>query len=164
MCHGGPVSWKLKQQHSVADSTCEAEFRAIAKCGRHGEWLRYVSDNFGSPCTHPTLLCEDNAAAKKWTELPAGFEKKKHLRHDVFQIRESVAEFRLFDVALVPTNQQLADILTKALTPVLHWASVAKLYNLNATNIPCFGSDQRASALAASVHLINKLWQGSSTT
>ena len=47
-------------QHSVADSTTEAEFRSIAKCGRHDEWLRELLKDFDDPCEHPTDRDQNN--------------------------------------------------------------------------------------------------------
>ena len=65
MYNSGPISWCSKMQHSVADSTAEAEFCGIAKCGWHGEWLHELLKDFDGPCQHPTPLNEDNEACAK---------------------------------------------------------------------------------------------------
>jgi transposase len=124
---GGPVSWRSKLQSSVSDSTTEAEYRAIAKCGRHGEWLRALLADFGRACVHPTLLHEDNEACAKWCQNPVDYQRQKHIRRDVHSIRESVQEFRHFDIAVVKTGDQWSDCLTKPLNAVLHRMAVTNL-------------------------------------
>ena len=130
MYNGGPISWRSKMQHSVADSTAEAEFRSIAKCGRHGEWLRELLKDFDGPCEHPTPLNEDNEACAKWCRNPCDYQKQKHIHRDVLSIRESVQEFRHFDIVVVKTDKQLGDCLTKALPPQLHRAAVKTIFKI----------------------------------
>ena len=130
MYNGGPISWRSKMQHSVADSTAEAEFRSIAKCGRHGEWLHELLKDFDGPCEHPTPLNEDNEACAKWCRNPCDYQKQKHIHRDVLSIRESVHEFRHFDIVVVKTDKQLGDCLTKALPPQLHRAAVKTIFKI----------------------------------
>ena len=61
------------------------------------------------------------------------------------------AEVRLFGVALVRTDRQLAGILTKVLAPALHQQAAHMIYNLNATDFKCFDAGVRRSAAAALV-------------
>jgi hypothetical protein len=130
MFAGGPISWRSKIQHSVADSTAESEFRAIAKCGRHGEWLRDLFSDFDEKCLYPTPLHEDNEACAKWCRNPCDYQKQKHIHRDCLSIRESVQEFRHFDIVVVKTAAQISDCLTKALPPQLHRAAVKAIFKI----------------------------------
>ena len=40
---GDPVSWKTKKQSSVALSTAEAEFTALASSAQEAVWMRQLS-------------------------------------------------------------------------------------------------------------------------
>lgn len=37
---GGPISWSSKRQDLVTQSTCEAEYVAVAEAGKEAVWLR----------------------------------------------------------------------------------------------------------------------------
>ena len=80
--------------------------------------------------TYPTPLHEDNEACAKWCRNPCDYQKQKHIHWDCLSIRESVQEFRHFDIVVVKTAAQISDCLTKALPPQLHRAAVKTIFKI----------------------------------
>ena len=69
----------------------------------------------------PTVIFEDNRGAKKWAEDPSHHSKTKHIETAVLSIRDELIRFKNLTTQYVPTAQQIADVLTKNLTPKQHW-------------------------------------------
>ena len=60
---GGPVSWRSKKQSSVALSTAEAEYVALASSAQEAMWIRQLTTELGSAPTEATTIFEDNQSA-----------------------------------------------------------------------------------------------------
>jgi len=108
------VTWSSQKQKVVALSTCEAEY--VAACGGacQGVWLsRLIAELMGRDVQKFRLLV-DNKSAIELSKNPVFHEKSKHIDTRFHYIRECVSNGQL-DVEYVRTENQLADILTKAL-------------------------------------------------
>ncbi|KAK0605807.1 hypothetical protein LWI29_030936 [Acer saccharum] len=109
-----PVSWSSKKQHTVARSSTEAEFRAIASAAAELNWLGHLLSELRIPAsTSPVIYC-DNAGATYVCANPIFHSRMKHIAIDFYFVRDQVARKQL-RVAHVHTNDQLADSLTKPL-------------------------------------------------
>ena len=64
-----------------------------------------------------TILMEDNQGCIALAHNPVHHSRSKHIDLRAHFIREKVAE-KVVDLHYVPTDKQLADILTKPLGPV----------------------------------------------
>jgi hypothetical protein len=113
----GAISWVSKLQTVVADSTAEAEYVSAARATKEAMWLRKVVAACGFPPAGPTILHEDNQACIKIAKNPEQFNRTKHIAIKYHLTRLHV---RRGDIALVyvPTNEQAADMFTKALPRV----------------------------------------------
>lgn len=113
MLGGGVISWRCRQQKSVATSTTESEFVAASNCADEVLWIRRILEYF-APQTGPTPLFEDNRACRMLSENPVRNERTKHIDYRVHSLRERVRDgvVTLIDC---PTKDMLADALTKAL-------------------------------------------------
>jgi len=111
---GCPVVWWSRLQKSVAASTAEAEYFAAALASREGVFIRDFLESIGFPVTKPTPLYLDSKAALDLTADPVAFRKTKHILRHAYELRDRVLR-RVFAPEFVPTDDQLADILTKAL-------------------------------------------------
>ena len=60
---GGPVSWKSKKQSSVALSTAEAEYMALASSAQEAVWMRQLSSEIGIGYIKPVIIYEDTQSA-----------------------------------------------------------------------------------------------------
>jgi hypothetical protein len=111
---GNPVTWQTAKQRVVALSSCEAEYIAAAAAACQGVWLaRLLTDMIGTESGAPELLV-DNQSAIALSKNPVFHERSKHIDVRYHYIRECVDEGRII-IVYTATEEQLADILTKAL-------------------------------------------------
>ncbi|KAH9671391.1 retrovirus-related pol polyprotein from transposon RE1 [Citrus sinensis] len=110
---GNLISWSSKKQKSVARSSTEAEFRAIAATVFELCWLRHLFSELGIQTPMPKLLC-DNLGATHVCTNPRYHSRMKHVEIDFYFVRDKIAQ-GLLSVAHVPSEHQLADTLTKPL-------------------------------------------------
>jgi hypothetical protein len=112
--NGGAISWKCRQQKSVATSTSEAEYVAASRASDDIMFLRRVLEEAGVKQTTPTPLYEDNRSCRMMSENPVANDRSKHIDYRVHALRERVKEgiVRLIDCA---SADMLADVLTKNL-------------------------------------------------
>lgn len=111
---GAAVVWLSCKQPSVSLSSSEAEFVAAGDVGREIMWLRPFLAELDCPQEEPTPLRIDNQTAIAMTTDQSQFNKRRHIRIKHHYIRELAAEGFLAP-RWVPTQDQLADILTKPL-------------------------------------------------
>jgi hypothetical protein len=58
------VSWSSRKQSSVAQSTTEAEYVAVASCCSQLLWITYTLSDFGKECSHVPLMCDSTSAIR----------------------------------------------------------------------------------------------------
>ncbi|KAC9222872.1 hypothetical protein E3N88_46171 [Mikania micrantha] len=106
------VSWQCKKQTSVATSTCEAEYVAAASCCSQVLWIQQQMRDYGINFL-TTPIHVDNEAAIAITKNPVYHSRSKHIDIRFHFIRDCY-EKKLIDVVKIHTNEQRADLLTKA--------------------------------------------------
>jgi hypothetical protein len=107
------VSWSSRKQSSVAKSTTEAEYVAVACCCSQLLWISYTMSDFGEEYTHVPLQCDSTSAISvaKNTVLHS---KTKHIELRYHFLRDNIEKGKIALIH-VPTHDQLADIFTKPL-------------------------------------------------
>jgi hypothetical protein len=111
---GNPITWQSSKQKVVALSSCESEYIAASAAACQGVWLaRLLADMIGGKHGAPELLV-DNQSAIALSRNPVFHDRSKHIDLRYHFIRECVDEGRIV-LSYTETEQQLADILTKAL-------------------------------------------------
>ena len=110
----GPITWCSQRQKSVALSTTVAEYIAACEATKEATWLRLLLNDIGCQCTSPTIINIDNQSSIKLVKNPEFHKRTKHVDTRYHFIREKYQE-RAINVCYVPSELQLADILTKAL-------------------------------------------------
>jgi hypothetical protein len=111
---GGPIIWASKTQHSVALSTCEAEYMAAGVAAREVLWLRHLLPELGFQLLGPSEIQCDNESCLALIKHPICNSKSKHIDIIHHFVRERVLGGELV-FSFVPGNQNVADILTKPL-------------------------------------------------
>lgn len=107
------ISWRSRKQKSVASSTCEAEFMALAMACKHHIWLtRGLKELLGQEI--PAILMTDNNGAIDITRNSKINESSKHIEIAFYFTREKVQEGSII-LLHCPGKDNLADICTKAL-------------------------------------------------
>lgn len=109
------VSWASQKQHIVSRSSTEAEYRAVAATVAELTWLHNLTRELGIPLHHKPMLFCDNVSTIYLTANPVYHARTKHLELDFHFVREKVSNGELV-VRYIPTDQQVADILTKSMS------------------------------------------------
>ncbi|KAE8255524.1 hypothetical protein A4X13_0g3015 [Tilletia indica] len=112
--HGNPVSWSSRLQTSVAMSTVEAEYIALAEGLREGLWIRNLLSELGFPAQVPFELHTDNEGTRTIAQNPEAHKRTKHIALRYHAIRERVQRGEI-SVVRVDTKDNPADVLTKHL-------------------------------------------------
>ena len=115
--NGGPVTWHVRYQRSVAKSSTVAEYFAVDDASQDILLLRMLMEELGSPPSAPTVVFEDNMSAIALMKGSVPSDATRHIAIRHFLIRELVENG---DIALhhCPTESMLADALTKPLPRV----------------------------------------------
>ena len=119
MLHGGPISWTSTLGKTVATSTCEAEVNAAAAAAKEAVHLKTMLVELGQmPKDFPIRIAEDNSAAIAQAE--AGLMHIRNAKHYAVRLRflQQLVVDREIEFVYTPTDQQLADFLTKPLDVV----------------------------------------------
>jgi len=116
-----PISWKSKKQETVSLSSAEAEYRSLRKVVGELTWLHRLLTELTVPISSPIAVYCDSQSAIYIARNPVFHERTKHIEVDCHFVRNKLQE-GLISLHHVSTSDQLADILTKALTGVKHSA------------------------------------------
>jgi hypothetical protein len=119
MISGGAISWSSKKQTSVALSSTEAEYMAAAAAAKEAIWLRTFLKELDMLSTQPTTLLIDNQSAMALAKNAVFHNRTKHIAIRYHFIREKLDDGELA-AEYVPTNNQVADVLTKPLAREKH--------------------------------------------
>ena len=116
---GNPIAWKTGKQSIITTSSTEAEYGSLSLPTKEVITAARFLQGFMALEPHvnfPLTIWEDNVPAIK-TALNEGASahRTRHMDIRFHFIRQEVQEQRI-DIQCVPTDQQLADGLTKALT------------------------------------------------
>jgi hypothetical protein len=114
MMSGGAISWASKLQPTVALSSAEAEYMAVSAAVQEAIFLRGLMGDLGYVQAGATTIYEDNQGCIAMTENPVMHQRTKHIDIRYHFVRERV-ESGDIKLEYVPTEEQLADLLTKPL-------------------------------------------------
>jgi len=115
LANGGAITWGSKKQTTIALSTTEAEYVALAEAARDGMWLHYLYDELGYTQPDPILILGDNDGSIAMTKNPEFHKRTKHIDIRWHWIRELVQNGYI-TIVDCRDPEQTADILTKQVT------------------------------------------------
>ena len=116
---GAAVSWSSKRQKTVALSSTEAEYMALAAATQEALWLRVLLKEMGFEQTDATVIKEDNQSCIALAKNPNKHQRTKHIDIRYHFVREQVVERSSVKIEYCSTDLMVADIATKALCRVL---------------------------------------------
>lgn len=120
MMAGAAVTWSSKAQTTPALSSTEAEYVSSTRAAQESIWLRNILTDLGSKPTLPTTIwCDNQSAIALATNTVDTSSRMKHIDVRHHFIREAVIEKHI-NIQWCPTEDQAADILTKALPRIKH--------------------------------------------
>eukprot|EP00253_Pinus_taeda_P006312 PITA_06312 len=111
----GPITWACKKQAAISLSSAEAEYRGAVEASKEALWLRQILSELGFEQQHPTTLWCDNQSAIQLCKDPVQHQRSKHIELHMHVIRKLIHD-HVLEVQYCSTDDQVADIFTKALT------------------------------------------------
>lgn len=117
MLGGGPICWQSKRQKSVATSTTEAEYIALFEASKQSIWIRRLLTELK---VANKLIGDDGMRIltdnQSSLALVRGTNSTKAKHIDVaYHFARDCVQNNTIKVDYIPTNEMLADILTKPL-------------------------------------------------
>jgi hypothetical protein len=124
MINGGAVLWSTKRQEIISLSTTEIEYIAATYAAKEALWLRQLILQVFGITLDATTLFSDNQSAIALTKEHQYHARTKHVDVRYHFIQWIVEEGKIC-LIYCPTDEMVADVLTKALpsTKVKHFAS-----------------------------------------
>ena len=111
---GGTISWACRKQVSVSLSSTEAEYIALSEATQELIWLQRLSEDFSINIQYPVQILADNQSAIKMIDNSKFSNSTKHIETRYHFIKD-IKEQGLINVKYVPAEDNIADMLTKAL-------------------------------------------------
>lgn len=112
---GNIVTWRSKKQKVVAKSSAKAKYRGMAYGVCELLWVKNVLQDLGIDYEKPMSLHCDNKAAIEIAHNPVQHDRTKHVEVDRHFIKENL-DRRVIQFSFVRSKDQLADVLTKAVS------------------------------------------------
>jgi hypothetical protein len=112
---GNTVSWNSKKQTTIALSSTESEYMATAATFQELIWcLTWLEEVLGTDTPIDTQVFGDNQSAIASVRTTAHHDRSKHIDVRYHFIKDWVKKDKI-KLNWIPTDKQLADIMTKAL-------------------------------------------------
>jgi len=124
--HGNLISWRSRLQPTVTVSTAEAEYLALSEAGREVRWIISLLGELHFSLRGPAPIFTDNQGAEAISKNPESHGRTKHIPTHHHLIRD-YQKAGYVQVGRVGTNDNPADILTKAASPARFADGVVQL-------------------------------------
>ncbi|XP_058099884.1 uncharacterized mitochondrial protein AtMg00810-like [Magnolia sinica] len=112
---GNLISWCAKKQHTISQSSTEAEYRVMANTAAKLTWMTFILKDLHIPLASPPILYCDNLNALHMTVNPVFHARSKHIELDDHFVHERVA-LGFHITQHISTNDQVADLFTKPMS------------------------------------------------
>lgn len=120
--NGSPITWDARKQRTVALSSMEAEYMALAEAAKESIYLQGL---LGELKVSPSgiIVSNDNLSALKLAENSTFHGRSKHIDMRYHFIRDAL-KMKQLTVQHVSTDRMPADVLTKGLSKSRHISCV----------------------------------------
>ena len=125
----GPITQKSKLQSIITQSTTEAEYIAINIAAKEAVYIKALLEELGLYKQNKLPLYIDNNGALLLANNPVFHERTKHIVVKYYYIRDLINK-GILDLIYIPTKEQKADGLTKALDKI-KFREFIKMLGLN---------------------------------
>lgn len=130
---GSPISWDARKQRTVALSSTEAEYMALTEAAKESIYLRNFLTELHLNAIADITVFGDNMGALKLAENSIFHGRTKHIDIKHHFIREALRNGFL-KVSHIPTEEMVADVLTKSLGKPKHLTCL-KLMGITACTV-----------------------------
>jgi histone deacetylase 1/2 len=108
------ILWKSGKQRTIARSSTEVEYKALADGTAEVIWLQYLLIDLQIPSiSAPTIWC-DNLGATYLSANLVFHARTKHVEVDYHFVRDRVAKKEI-QIRFISSQDQLVDVFTKSL-------------------------------------------------
>ena len=111
---GFPICWKTSKQSTVALSSCEAEYMALALCVQESMFLFMLLKSFFIEHNYVNLYV-DNQSAIFLAKNPIIKTRSKHIDIKYHFLREKIKS-GIINLNYISTAENVADLMTKPCT------------------------------------------------
>jgi len=125
MINNGAIAWTSHKQASVAISTMDSEYMAVSDASREAIARSQLFNELKVKLPPPLILC-DNQGALDISENATNYQRAKHIDIRYHFIRHALQNDKI-TLDYIPSQENPADVLTKALTPQKHELCVQRL-------------------------------------
>ena len=108
------VCWNSRKQNSVAASSTEAEYMALFEAVREALWIKSLMQGIKFNVNKAIKIYEDNQGCISIANNPTCHKRTKHIDIKYHFSREQISN-KIITLEYIPTENQLADIMTKPL-------------------------------------------------
>ena len=140
---GSLIHWKSKRQTIAVKSSAIAEYVALSEGLDELLWMRNLYLELGVKL-EPTTVYEDNTACIRIAENPILSQKTKAVDLHFHYCRDHLQR-GVYELKYTPTNEQLADGLTKAVNGATLFKLADKYFEVEAQETPTNGAAVGAS-------------------
>ena len=123
---GGAISWSSLKQRSVALSSMESEYMALAHATKEAVWLRALFSDLGLLSDGLTPLLGDNQAAISFSHNNQFHKRSKHIDVRYHFTCERIISNEI-TVTYCASEDNHADLFTKALARPAHERQLARI-------------------------------------
>ena len=119
MMAGSAISWASKKQNIVTTSSCEAEYVGLTMACKEAIWVRRLLGdiNIKTDLTGGITLLSDSESAMKLANNESINRRNKHIDIAFHFVRHATEDGQVV-LGYIPTDEMVADIMTKALGKV----------------------------------------------
>lgn len=127
---GGTISWSSRKQNLVSISSTESEYYALSETAREVQWIIQLLKDFGITFNSPVKVFCDSQSCIKMIENEKFSNRTKHIDVRCHHIKE-LLRLKMIELSYCPTNENVADMLTKPLagTKISYLREKASLIN-----------------------------------
>ncbi|GKA34677.1 cysteine-rich receptor-like protein kinase 8 [Tanacetum coccineum] len=104
----------------VSRSSTEAEYRALTDVTCELSWIKCLFKDLRITISSITTIYCDNASAIALASNPIQYARTKHIEIDCHFVRDNIRQGLILPT-FIPTQHQLADVLTKGLSKAPHY-------------------------------------------
>jgi len=132
MYFGMVISYFSEMQSATAQSTCESECYGIIKIAKVISWLRDILEQCDKSIPEAAITMVDNEASIVLCQ--DGHFSKRSRHYDIAVcVAKEMAEKGIIDIRFIRTNEQPADVFTKALNDRIFFMWISDI--MGATNL-----------------------------
>lgn len=119
-------SWNARKQSVVSLSSTEAEYIAISAAATEAVYIRKLLEELKFPQNEPMTIHNDNQSAQCLVKNPTLHSRSKHIAIRYHQVRDMFSKDEI-KLKYVPTDDMMADVLTKNLCKIKHFKFVKSM-------------------------------------